>query len=196
MAANEHRDYPDPIFKIAGKDSFLEVYDGLSMSQPKMNIKLTTYTKGQKGSAKHVNFYLSPNTFLGFCDAIITGQINNFIPSPNSGTDNPLFKTFPAVQFGIPLSGDRMRRWTMRLTERGYYGVSILEKERRDQWDAQAPELGHITFNVPPFQLLAMASSAKSYLERKLMRMELQDSPSTLADEDELPPPDAELGIE
>jgi hypothetical protein len=192
MAENERREYPDPIFKVAGKDSFLEVYDGLSMEQPKMNVKLTTYTKGQRGSAKHVNFYFSPSTFLGFCDAVISGQIDKFLPHQGDTSDNALFKTFPALHFGIPRSGSAMRRWTMRITDRGYYGISILERERKEQWDNNSPELGNITFNVSPFQLLAMASTAKSYLERKLLAMEIAHESAPTDEEDTTP----DVGIE
>lgn len=172
--------YSEPVFKLATKNSFFEVYDGLYMERPKMSISIMTHENNKM--TNKVSFYFDIETFLGFCDSILSGAINALVPVDSD--QNELHKGFPSINFGIPRSGEKMRKWTMfKSAKSGNFAISIQERQRKDDWDNNSPILGEAIFYLSPFKLISMASSCKSYLERKLLVQEIsmlgQYSPNT-----------------
>jgi len=166
----EERTFADPVFKAASREAFLEVYDALDLGKPKMKIKITTYKKGEKGSASYAEFYFDPSTFFGFCESVINRKIGDWLPFEGEKGEG-----FPAINYGIPSHGPRMRSWHMEKSKStGNFLISIEEKERRDKWDKDAPTLGKARFAVPPFTLLALAVTSKEYLSRQLLIKQLK----------------------
>jgi hypothetical protein len=159
--ADETREYRKPLFRVAGKNSFFEIYDNTGIN--KMSINIQVYDETTKRTTAKVAWYIDYEDFATFCAAVYTGQIDAMLQ---------VEKAFPQVGFSNPPAdlSNNLRQWTMKKSDRGNYQISVTEKERqnKDQKFAEATLKGQASFFLKPFDLLAMATKCLPYIQGRL----------------------------
>lgn len=184
--ADEQREYRKPIFRVAGKNSFFEIFDNTGINKVSLNIQV--YDESTHKTTAKVAWYSDYEDFATLCAAIYTGQIDTILQS--SG--------YPQVGFSNPPAelSNNLRQWEMRKTDKGNYQMTVTEKERNapDQKWAEATQKGKASFFIKPFDLLAMATKCLPYALGRLT-YPAQDSSTPTLNRTVEDGPDIELGI-
>lgn len=153
--ADSDRQYPDMIYHGAGKNTFIELYDALSIG--KVELRITEYDpqRTENKVTNRVSYYLEPAELLAMGKLASVGRLGAFLEG----------KQFPGIRFGIPKSGEKMRQWQMSATDKGRFQITITEKTRKSEWnDPSSQLLGKASFFLHPFELIVMASKLEMYL--------------------------------
>ena len=153
----EQTEYKQAIFKAAGKNSFFEVYDALDINKFRLQVQLNDPETHK--ATQRATYYLNYDKMWTLCALALNGNLNDFLAEKRG---------FPSVDFGIPpasTNSTRMRQLTISpLTEKNRHMITIIEKERQDEWSKDAPDIAKATFFLSPVDLVTMAKKLDWYI--------------------------------
>jgi len=154
--ADEKREYAKPIYKAKGKNSFFEIYDSLGIDKVMVQIAIYDPEKENNRTTHKVSFYIDYQDFLGLSALVTAGNIDNYITE-----DAP--RHFPKYSY---TEGKNQRSWSVSKTDKGYYKVSVTEKEKGPKWE-DAKLVDTASFYVQPFEFVALCKTVEMYILAK-----------------------------